>query len=381
MKDLDLLGPDADGSHLTLADADGRRYRLPVSDALRAAVRGGGRAMRAPARSGGATGTMSPREIQAQLRAGASIEEVAQRAGADPSRVESYAAPVEAERAYIAQRARDLRVGHLPDAPDLGDLVVDRLAAREVPADEIAWNAVRQEGHPWEVVVTFPVAGTTREARWRVDLQRHVLTALDDESRWLSETDLGTSPRRPFPGPGRANAPADALLDQLAASRGTRHEVVSTEEAFSEEEAMSPVEWHEAPGAHPAESHPLEAPDAAVLSLTDRQARARAAARRFHPSAERTEARPEDESGASEEAAVRHDDAERMPGGAVDATAGSPSGAPPAPTPEPAFAADEAAAETDEPDVPEAPRARPRRKGNRRSVPSWDEIVFGTRAD
>lgn len=403
------------------------------------------------------------------LRAGVSVEDVIERTGADPDRIESYATPIRAERTYVVQRAQTLRVGHVSDAPTLGDLVVDRLAARQVPTHEIVWDATRADGQPWQVSVTFPVGGVIREARWTVDLDRHVLTACDDESRWLSETDLGSS-RRNLPGTGiftiggtdlAGTAPAplpderESLLAQLSASRGTRGEVLDPEQmaemdelaeqdelahlrddsdALAQEEDGLPdsvsAVWDDVPGAHPADSAPHEAPDAAVLSLADRMPRD---ARAAHPSAGVPDAlgasdgdhiwdasdddaeAPEmladvetlDIDGGAKAAERAQDDPtpepveDAEPAAPAKQPAAKQSAAKPArqpvrqpakrpvsqPAKLPASRAVEEPSEVPEEEVSapkldvDVPKAKPRRKGSRRSVPSWDEIVFGTRSD
>ena len=494
MLDLELLGPDADGSHVTLADADGRRYRLAVDDALRSVVRPARRPVGVPRPGGpgsaGAVG-LRPKEIQSLLRAGVPVEEVAERAGIEVSRAESYAIPVDAERAYVAGRARDLRVGHVSDAPNLGDLVVDRLAQREVDPASIQWDAVRRDTEPWEVVVSFVVAGRPREARWRVDLARHVLTATDDESRWLSETDMSAGSRRHLnavdaiargprravpPPPGdtvdaqpqpaaepepaaepRAFTPGaerEELLAQLAASRGTRQELADPE--FDEDDpAGDEFDGHdehpagrdpwagEVPGAHPAASHPQDAPDAAVLALpaptlTEEEAPAAPDGWTADDTADDTSVDTADDSvpggGGGEDAEALGDDRAGLadtedpadteyPVDPVDvdpvdtaaaddtgdraetvheAAADHPAGdarqdpAPHATTDRTTHSASSPARGPAEPAGPEdtqatldvpvpepatRPAAKPRRRLSRRSVPSWDEIVFGTRSD
>src|SRR5947208_3759105 len=49
---------------------------------------------------------LTPREIQAHLRAGRSIPEVAAEAGVDPDWVERFAVPIVAEQAQMVERAR-----------------------------------------------------------------------------------------------------------------------------------------------------------------------------------------------------------------------------------------------------------------------------------
>ncbi|GAA1631084.1 septation protein SepH [Georgenia ruanii] len=402
MVELELLGLHGDGEHLTLSDGDGQRYRLVINDALRAAVRRdrpGLEALRAAGES-----TLRPKDIQALIRAGASVDEVAAEAGLTIEHVRRYEGPVLAERAWVVQQAQAQRLGHEQDAPRLGDLVVDRLAARGVRATTLQWDAVRRPGQPWEVLVTFVAGEREREARWQVDLAARTLAAVDDEARWLSETEVGPAayPRRHLapvgspraveglspwhdavspvapsplddPGEDRVESSTDALLAELAAHRGTR-------------EALLDPEDEDLPGgAHPPASRPDLATDAHVLSL---------------PRRDTTDDRHLTDSGI----------------GTIPALPGPP---PTIPGTTPALAAegpdgDEAPAADDdeardgerpepgrpEPGHPEAgrpealrpapvraePAARPaaqprRRKSTRRSVPSWDEIVFGAKPE
>ena len=63
--------------------------------------------------------SLTPREIQARVRAGDSIEDVARAAGMIPEWVEPYAAPVIAEREFIAQQARSQQVRRSRLLPDV----------------------------------------------------------------------------------------------------------------------------------------------------------------------------------------------------------------------------------------------------------------------
>ncbi|MFH5823043.1 septation protein SepH [Georgenia sp. AZ-5] len=371
MVELELLGLHGDGEHLTLSDVEGRRYRLPIDDALRAAVRRdrpGLEAMRAGEAS------LRPKDIQTLIRAGARVEEVAEQSGLSVEHVRRYEGPVLAERAWVVQQAQAQRLGHDSDAPRLGDLVVDRLAARGVPTATLQWDAVRRPGGPWEVLVTFVAGGREREARWHVDLSAHTLHAVDDESRWLSETEVGPTahPRRHLTPVGARSrlqedadapglpalppaprvleqpdeAPTDRLLADLAAHRGTRAEVLPGPED-DDDDAPGP----EAYGAHPAASRPEDATDAHVLALPRR------------------------------EPAARPDAGDGPEPGTAPALPADHAPAAAAPVENPAGATPAAPAD--------APAARPlkteaqprRRRTTRRSVPSWDEIVFGAKPE
>ncbi len=134
MHELTLVGVHEDGDHLILAGPDGEQFQLMVDESLRAAVR------RDRARLGQLQlqdGRLRPRDIQARIRAGQSAEEIAEAGGVPVEHVRRYEGPVLAEREFVARQARAVRIrrpgGSAGGSPTLGDLVTERLAAREVP--------------------------------------------------------------------------------------------------------------------------------------------------------------------------------------------------------------------------------------------------------
>ncbi len=144
MSELRLVGLHDDGEHVVLAGPDGQRFSLPIDDALRAAVRRD-RPQLEQVRAQ-AAGAIPPREMQARMRAGTSAREVAEAAGIPVEIVERYEGPVVAEREWVAQQARETRIGHDTGAPTLGDLVTDRLAARGIA--QRTWSGTRSETSP-----------------------------------------------------------------------------------------------------------------------------------------------------------------------------------------------------------------------------------------
>lgn len=364
MAELELKGLHADGEHLVLLGPDGHRHRLVIDDALRAAVRHD----RPRLEQVRAAGDLRPREIQSRLRAGERPEDIAADAGVPVENVRRYESPVAAEQAWIVHQARAMTLGRDHDSPVLGDLVVDRLASRGVEPADLDWNAVRRPGEGWEVVLHFRAGDRDRTARWSVDVPNRVLRALDDEGRWLSETELGApegrhhlasvhgsrvydvevdavtadvaavevgrdhpaarhpaAQDRPAGDVAEVDVRTDDILAGLRASRGVRQEIV----ALPEDDER----WGDPPPAHPPASAPHERPDASVLPL-------RAAA----PSG--AEAEPE------------HGEAPVV------------SSAPAAPPAAPRNAAPSA-----------EPTRRSKSRSRRTSVPSWDEIVFGAKPE
>jgi len=361
MADLELIGLDEDGEHIVLASSDGARFRLRIDEPLRAAVRRDRPQLEQLRQT--APGSLPPREIQAQVRAGLTAEEVAQNAGISVEQVRRYEGPVLAEREYIAEQARATRVGRDSGSPNLGDLVTDRLAARHVDTEELRWDAWRPVGSPWVVAVSYEVGDAEHRAVWAFDQQARTLTATDDESRWISETRLHDEvvPRRHLapvrgdvfdveasgpisdPGPAEPATVADAtsaLLDDLSARRGVRQAIdvdvpdedeglfglaAVTQEEDLDEDAGAPV--------------PVEA-IGRLYSLGDRSPRTALSA------------------------------------GEVDETSELPPAEDVTPTP----SSEPEAPAVDATPPPLERAARGGRKG-RPQVPSWDEIVFGARTD
>lgn len=211
MQDLRLIGVHEDGQHLLLADSEGNRFRVPLDEPLRAAVR------RDRPRLGQLQieidGGMRPRDVQALIRAGASAEEVADRSGWSVEKVRRYEGPILAEREHVAGLARGVRLrgrgGSQGSAPTLSTRVGQRLSGRGVDPAVAEWDSGRNDEGEWTVTVTFPAGGRERQARWHFDVAARTVTAADDEARWLSEDEAATA-GSPIPAPHLVAAPVRA---------------------------------------------------------------------------------------------------------------------------------------------------------------------------
>lgn len=188
MQDLRFIGVHEDGGHVLLADAAGARYRLPLDERLRSALR---RRPQAPSAEPERP-HLSARDVQGLLRSGVSTAEVAERAGWSLAKVTVFEAPVLAERGHVVGLAMNAR---LPDRSGTGEVellsarVERRLAGRGVAPEQTEWDATRSAGGDWEVHVAFPAGGRERHASWRFEHTSSVLEAMDDEARWLSVDD------------------------------------------------------------------------------------------------------------------------------------------------------------------------------------------------
>ncbi len=135
---------------------------------------------------------LRPREIQARIRAGESLEEVARLSGAPADRIERFAAPVLAEREYIAGLALASSVrrhGEPGSHRTLGAVTREQLLAHGTDPESAVWDAWRNEDKRWTIVARWTQADEERSARFLFDLGGRFSVADDAESRWLLAED------------------------------------------------------------------------------------------------------------------------------------------------------------------------------------------------
>ena len=410
MIELELLGTSADGESLVLTDAQGERYSVLISDELRGATRRDRpRVELAPARP-----TLAPRDIQALLRAGATPAEIASQHGMEVSAVERFEAPVQAEKDYALTRARAVRIGD--GGPTMGDLVLDRLAARGVDPSSLEWTATREAGEPWQIIVTFVQGAAEHAAHWHLS-NSGSLEAIDQEAQWLTEQ-VSASPTASIftPMPRTAPAPVvdpgaedlrnrEAIIDQLNAVRGKRQQIDLDLDDEVDEEAVAGEE--EAPTTEPDKSTgpisariyslasartkadaPSEPAEDTLFPATGQIPSARPTPTGAIPVASRS---PKTEAPASSGVLPWLSDAPASSGEGTgeepkaeeQATPAIPMKAVSAPD-----SAESAPAEAEESTTGSVPAqgvtgsrmARSSSKKTRRSVPSWDEILFGSKS-
>ncbi|MDQ3382354.1 MAG: septation protein SepH [Actinomycetota bacterium] len=185
MQQLRFTAVHEDGRHLVLTDADGdQEFLVEIDERMRAALR-----PRVPDRPRHSE-QLSPREIQALIRAGENAEDVAAATGWPVDRVQRFQAPIVAEREHVARLARGAHVrGRGADgaAQTLEARVRERLEARGVDPELARWDSTRPEGGRWTVLLTFVAGQRDRRAAWRYEPSGRSVDALDDEARWLSE--------------------------------------------------------------------------------------------------------------------------------------------------------------------------------------------------
>jgi hypothetical protein len=168
VRQLEVVAVSDDGTYVLLAgDENAARatHAVRIDNRLQAAIRG-----ELDDDSERRESELSPRDIQARLRAGESTDEVARAAKVSVSRVMRYAGPVLSERERIVDQARAavLQRARGPElSTPLGEVVEKRLAATAgLRVETIEWTARRRDDGAWVVALSYLAKGGSRTASW-----------------------------------------------------------------------------------------------------------------------------------------------------------------------------------------------------------------------
>ena len=436
MQELRFVAVSEDGQYAVLG-VPGRsaRFTLPIDERLRAVALG--QTSRLAQYEIEVESPLRPKEIQARIRAGETVEEIADAAGIAAERVRWFEGPVLAERAYMADQAQKASVRRQGDAtpgPQLGEIVAERMKAFGADPDDAQWDAKKRGDGSWLVQLTFISAGRLHAAEWIFDpRRRHVLPADDNAARMSLPGSEPPQPAAPAPGEatvthlaprlntasgfGPGGAGNGAMGNGLGNGHGQggrpRYErpaaalPAAPEPKVAEWETSQPRETQPRE-AQPRESQPRETPPREAQARESqareplpqenqpreperREPETPAAAapsgefappgRTAPPARHGRHDRPAQEPRVAQESRVAQDSQARQqmppPSGGTSATA-APAATAPAAAVEPTPSAPSGA-----PPQPEAAgeqtarQGRKAARGRRSSVPSWDEIMFG----
>ncbi len=380
MQDLKVVGIE-DNALVAVSD-EGDRYRVVIDAVMQTKLRQM-QSTRQPDRR------LSPREIQGLIRAGMSREEVAAATGASVEDVERYEPPVLAEREHVLAGALAVRV-HLPEAPDLdtfGALIRVRLS--DLNARGERWVAWKDQDRGWMIKLEFTASEIEHDARWTFDQRASSLHPVNADATALSK---GGEMKGPLIPRLRAVDTSPASTTEPDQSRFDSGAFTFAEDLADPAEPAAPADT--APttntAALPVVLEPV--PDATVpfdpiADVTDTMAQPtlepsspQAAAAAVNRQAEPVD-HQEDTADLLEKLRQRRGEAQPAP--EFDPYAPHEDEGTTGPILEavPEFAPDEAPeppADTQPIATPDTPG--PRRKG-RTEIPSWDEIVFGTKSD
>ncbi|MFI6870367.1 septation protein SepH [Nocardia sp. NPDC050406] len=343
MRELRVIGLTPDSTHIVCIDTEtGQKYRLAADDKLRAAARGD------LARFGQieieTEATMRPRDIQARIRAGASVDQVTEESGMPASRVERFAYPVLLERqraAELAQKAHPVR-NDGPSVETLIEIVSAAFAERGHNIEVAEWDAWKDEKGYWVAQLQWQAGRSVIAAHWRYQPDAHggSVVPLDDPASDLIDPDFGRALRglatilpdqkEPVAEPAPAPAPAPARVEYEETSR------------VSEQQPLE--NFYEQRAAVGADAVPVPPPAAPAPA----------------PSAP---------------AAPKEPPAQTNSAPAPAAPPAEPAPAEPAPAPAPAQPAAKQPAQ-------KQPAQKPSRakRGGKAPMPSWEDVLLGVRS-
>ncbi|MGI5211661.1 septation protein SepH [Plantactinospora sp. CA-290183] len=186
MRPVRFVALSEDGQAMVLTDEVGRLLALPIDERVATVLHAepGGPPLAAAGVNDPAP-SLSPRDIQARIRAGESAEDVARIAGVPVDRVLRYAGPVLQERAMLAQHARRTRLKNAERTTPLAEIVDGRLSQHGIDTEKISWDAYRRDDGTWRIVATWPSGKATAQAIWDLDKTRQAVTPHDDMAQYL----------------------------------------------------------------------------------------------------------------------------------------------------------------------------------------------------
>ena len=389
MQELRFVAVSEDGQYAVLG-VPGRsaRFMLPIDERLRAVALG--QTSRLAQYEIEVESPLRPKEIQARIRAGETVEEIADAAGIAVERVRWFEGPVLAERAYMADQAQKASVRRQGDAtpgPRLGEIVAERLKVFGADPDDPQWDAKKRGDGSWLVQLAFITGGRLHLAEWIFDpRRRHVLPADDNAARMSLP---GTEPPQPAaPPPGEAtvthlaprlstaSGPGSAGPGNGVAASGGHGSGVTGNGLGN---GLGGRARHERPGsARPAVSDPKvadgEAPQPREQQPREQQPREQQPGGDAQPgrlAAPARHARPGQDARAAQAR-------QETPSSPRDSAPVAAAAAPPVPAAQAAPAAEAVtSAQGEAAGEPAARQGRKAARGRRSSVPSWDEIMFG----
>jgi hypothetical protein len=338
MQDVRVIGVES-GS-LLLATDGGTEFRLPVTASLPGQVRQANP-------DSGPQKRVSPKDVQARIRSGSDAADVAAALGVEVDYVRRFEGPVLAERAFVLDAARRVGVTPVDDAsPDtFGAAITARLESGD--ATDISWSSWKHVENGWQVQVRYTAAEVEHDAQWRFDPKTATLVPDNGDAHRLSHTeDEGIAPR------------LRAVEYERQDEDGTRFD----SGAFHVEEPAAAPE----PAAPEAVERTSLRPPLPRIGTSYVEERA--------PGNETADLLEALRRRRGEREAASFPDQQDAPRGTsvgvVDLPVSPVDDSDTAPQPEARPTA-----------VPDADGRSDRRKRTRRAMPSWDEIVFGTRPD
>jgi hypothetical protein len=190
MDDIRLF--ETDGDFLVLEAQDGQKFRLLIDETVRSSVK-------REAKPALDDVSITPRAIQDDIRNGSTIEELMAQSGASFEFIEKFAAPVIAELNHVVSSALSVRLTIAGDRYndstqiEFGEIIGGRLVTSG--ATGISWLAKKIDVNNWHVIANYTLNGTAGSATWAFDPRRLTLSPESETAVTLSSQEtISNSP-------------------------------------------------------------------------------------------------------------------------------------------------------------------------------------------
>lgn len=179
----ELKVTDVDGATLVVVDDEGNEFRVPVDETSLRRLRHSRTAEDGP--------RVPPKDIQSHLRAGLSNDEISALTGASLDLIQRFETPVLAEREFIitsalsvpTQTTVETETGNLSTA--FGTVITQRLHSLSASAER--WATWKEETGSWVVKLEFTANGIEHDARWSFEPRKRTLTPANSDASTLSQ--------------------------------------------------------------------------------------------------------------------------------------------------------------------------------------------------
>lgn len=181
MADLRITG--VTNNQLELQAPDGTRHYLEISPDLLKAMK---------SRPAELPPTLTPREIQAEIRLGTTVAELVDKTGADEDQVAKYAAPILTELKHIVTLARNIRLSLAgdrftdPTQIEFGTVMDERLANNR--ATDVSWVSKKTVEGVWLVSAEYKIDSVPGIATWSFEPKSLYLAPENQSALLLSNS-------------------------------------------------------------------------------------------------------------------------------------------------------------------------------------------------
>ena len=188
MSDLRLIGSE-DG-YVLFESLDGTKHRALADDALKSAMR--------KASAQDTSSYVSPREIQERIRNGDSVAQICEDTSSPEDYVSKFAKPVIDELAHMIESAKAVRLIVPGDRfndegqIEFGELISTRLA--QANAGDVVWSVRRSGATTWDVTVGYTIGANSGLALWVFDPRKVLLTPENEAAAGLSTVEGASGP-------------------------------------------------------------------------------------------------------------------------------------------------------------------------------------------